>query len=97
MARKKVTVSLSEKDITKLDSLRGSVPRSDFVASLIQNRKIPPEIADNRLMSAFSECTTAIKAYIASEGDEKDALQRLDIYTKINDMTEMVREYCESQ
>ena len=93
MSRTKVSISLSDDDIRRLDTLRGSIPRSDYVAHLIKKGKVPTEIKAEKLISAFSKCASAIKAYIVA-GDEDDT-KRLDIYTKICDMTDMMKKMAE--
>lgn len=93
MSRTKVSISLSDDDIRRLDTLRGTIPRSDYVAHLIKKGKIPTEIKNDKLISEFSKCTSAIKAYIVA-GDEDD-VKRLDIYTKICDITDMMKKMAE--
>ena len=90
MGRTKVSISLTDDEIKRLDSLRGDMPRSDFVAHLIKKNKVPETMTDSRLISEFSKCATAIKAYVASDKDSD--LRRLEIYTRVCDMTDMMKQ-----
>lgn len=89
MRRIKVTLSLTDEDIERLDRLRGDIPRSDYVGSLLRKHKVPSEISDSKLISEFAKCTSAIKAYIMSDGE--DDVKKLDMHTMVEEMTEMMR------
>ena len=80
MGRIQVSIMLSKENLERLDKLRGSVSRSDYVACLIKERE-PSGISFEPLIRALSECVTLIKAYIA--GDRDDPVKRLQIYDSV--------------
>lgn len=83
VSRTKISISLSDDVIRRLDGDRGNVPRSDYIATLIKGQKVPGEVVNEKLINEVSKCTTAIKAYIAGKTDGVESL-------KIYDMIKMI-------